>query len=345
MAKAKKKKTPAKVQAKVKTKSKPAPARKAGDFYPPINPYNTGFLKVSPIHEIYYEESGNPKGKPVVFLHGGPGGGTDAKMRRFFNPKKYRIVLFDQRGCGKSKPAASLEDNTTWHLVSDIEAVRAKLGIDKWQVFGGSWGSTLALAYAQKHPDRVTELVLRGIFLLRRSELEWFYQNPEGAAQIWPDLWEDYLKPLSQAERADCMQSYYKRLTSPDRNTLLEAARAWSTWESALSYFHINTSYVARAKDAEFAAAFARIECHYFVNGGWLEKETQLLDDVPKIRHIPTVIVQGRYDVVCPARSAWALKKAWPESDLRIVPDAGHSAFEPGTARELVKATDRFAKG
>ncbi len=336
------KKTP--LKSRVKAQAKPAPPRKAGDFYPPINPYNTGMLKVSPIHEIYYEESGNPKGKPVVFLHGGPGGGTDAKMRRFFNPKKYRIVLLDQRGCGKSKPAASLEDNTTWHLVSDIEAVRQKLGIDRWQVFGGSWGSTLALAYAQKHPDRVTELVLRGIFLLRRSELEWFYQNPEGAAQLWPDLWEDYLKPLSQAERADCMQSYYKRLTSPDRNTLLEAARAWSTWESALSYFHMNTGYVARAKDAEFAAAFARIECHYFVNGGWLEKETQLLDDVPRIRHIPAVIVQGRYDVVCPARSAWALKKAWPEADLRIVPDAGHSAFEPGTARELVKATDRFAR-
>jgi len=336
----------AKAEAKMKKKipAKAAPARKSGDFYPPIKPYNTGMLKVSPIHEIYYEESGNPKGKPVVFLHGGPGGGTDAKMRRFFNPKKYRIVLFDQRGCGKSKPAASLEDNTTWHLVSDIEAVREKLGIDKWQVFGGSWGSTLALAYAQKHPGRVTELVLRGIFLLRRSELEWFYQNPEGAAQIWPDLWEDYLQPLSAAERADCMRSYYKRLTSPDRSTLLEAARAWSTWESALSYFHMNTSYVARAKDAEFAAAFARIECHYFVNGGWLEKESQLLDDVPKIRHIPAVIVQGRYDVVCPVRSAWALHKAWPEADLRIVPDAGHSAFETGTARELVKATDRFAK-
>jgi proline iminopeptidase len=265
-------------------------------------------------------------------------------MRQFFNPKKYRIVLFDQRGCGKSKPSASLEDNTTWHLVADIEAIREKLGIDKWQVFGGSWGSTLALAYAQKHPDRVSELVLRGIFLLRRSELEWFYQNPEGAAQLWPDLWEDYLKPLSQAERADCMQSYYKRLTSPDRNTLLEAARAWSVWESALSYFHMNTNYVQRAKDAEFAAAFARIECHYFINGGWLERETQLLDDVPKIRKIPAVIVQGRFDVVCPARSAWALHKAWPEADLRIVPDAGHSPFAPGTARELVTATDRFAK-
>ena len=340
---ARKSTAPAKARAKVMVRTKNGAARKAGDFYPPVNPYNTGFLRVSPIHEIYYEESGNPKGKPVVFLHGGPGGGTDAKMRRFFNPKKYRIVLFDQRGCGKSKPAASLEDNTTWHLVADIEAIREKLGIDRWQVFGGSWGSTLALAYAETHPERVTEMVLRGIFLLRRSELEWFYQNPEGAASIYPDLWEPYVEQIPESERGDMMAAYYKRLTSPDRNTLLEAARAWSTWESALSYFHMNTGYVARAKDAEFAAAFARIECHYFVNGGWLEKETQLIDDVPKIRHIPAVIVQGRYDVVCPVRSAWALKKAWPEADLRIVPDAGHSAFEPGTARELVKATDRFA--
>jgi proline iminopeptidase len=327
----------------VSNKKKPAPARKPGDFYPPIKPYNTGYLRVSALHEIYYEESGNPKGKPVVFLHGGPGGGTNAKMRCFFNPKKYRIVLFDQRGCGKSKPSASLVDNTTWHLVSDIEALREKLGLDKWQVFGGSWGSTLALAYAQKHPARCTELVLRGIFLLRRSELTWFYQNPEGAAQMFPDLWEHYLKPLSQAERADCMQSYYKRLTSNNRVTLLEAARAWSIWEGALSYMRMNSNYVKRFGDPEFAAAFARIECHYFVNGGFLERPDQLLDDVPKIRHIPAVIVQGRYDVVCPARSAWDLHKAWPEADLRIVPDAGHSAFEPGIARELVLATDRFA--
>jgi proline iminopeptidase len=321
-----------------------APARQAGDFYPAIRPYNTGLLRVSALHEIYYEESGNPKGKPVVFLHGGPGGGTNAKMRCFFNPKKYRIVLLDQRGCGKSKPSASLEDNTTWHLVSDIEAVREKLGIDKWQVFGGSWGSTLALAYAQKHPGRVTELVLRGIFLLRRSELEWFYQNPEGAAQLFPDLFAEYLKPLSTAERTDCMASYYKRLTSSDQTTLLEAARAWSIWEGALSYMKLNKDYIKRFGDPKFAAEFARIECHYFVNGGWLEKETQLLDDVPKIRHIPAVIVQGRFDVICPVRSAWDLHKAWPEADLRIVPDAGHSAFETGIARELVLATDRFAK-
>jgi proline iminopeptidase len=332
--------------AKVKGKKKKmaAPPRKAGDFYPPVKPYNTGWLRVSPIHEIYYEESGNPRGKPVVFLHGGPGGGTNAKMRQFFNPKKYRIVLFDQRGCGKSRPSASLEDNTTWHLVADIEALREKLGIQKWQVFGGSWGSTLALAYSQKHPARCTELVLRGIFLLRRSELTWFYQNPEGAAQLFPDLWAEYLKPLSDAERADCMRSYYRRLTSPDQNTLLEAARAWSIWESALSYMKQNKDYVKRAGDAKFAAEFARIECHYFVNGGWLERESQLLDDVPKIRHIPATIVQGRFDVVCPVRSAWDLHKAWPEADLRIVPDAGHSAFETGIARELVLATDRFAK-
>jgi proline iminopeptidase len=325
-------------------KKRVMPSRKKGDFYAAIRPYNSDFLRVSPVHEIYYEESGNPKGKPVVFLHGGPGGGTDPKMRRFFNPKRYRIVLFDQRGCGKSRPSASLVDNTTWHLVSDIEAVRQHLRIERWQVFGGSWGSTLALAYAQKHPERCTELVLRGIFLLRRTELTWFYQEPLGAASMFPDLWEKYLEPLSAEERKDCMQSYYKRLTSDNRTTLLEAARAWSIWEGALSYMRMNSNYVKRFGDPEFAAAFARIECHYFVNGGFLERPDQLLEDVPKIRHIPGVIVQGRYDVVCPARSAWDLHKAWPEADLRIVPDAGHSAFEPGISRELVLATDRFAK-
>ena len=340
--KAKKKAAVKRAPVKKKPAAKPA-ARKAGDFYPPIKPYNSGFLRVSPVHELYYEESGNPKGKPVVFLHGGPGGGTDAKMRQFFNPKRYRIVLFDQRGSGKSKPSANLVDNTTWHLVSDIETIREHLNIDKWQVFGGSWGSTLALAYAQKHPERCTELVLRGIFLLRTSELDWFYQDELGAASMFPDLWEDYLKPLSPAERKDCVASYYKRLTSDDRETLLEAARAWSIWESALSYIKMNLDYVRRANEAEFAAAFARIECHYFINGGFLDRPNQLLEDVTKIRHIPAIIVQGRFDVVCPARSAWDLKKAWPEAELRLVPDAGHSAFEPGTARELVKATDKFA--
>jgi proline iminopeptidase len=320
------------------------PKRKAGEFYPPIKPFNSGHLRVSPVHEIYYEESGNPKGKPVVFLHGGPGGGTDPKMRRFFDPKRYRIVLFDQRGCGKSRPHASLVDNTTWHLVEDIETIRTHLGIEKWQVFGGSWGSTLALAYAQKHPERVTELVLRGIFLLRRSELVWFYQDPLGCASLFPDLWEDYIAPLSEDERKDCMASYYKRLTSDDRATLIEAARSWSIWEGATSYLHTNIDLVKRSSDPSFAAAFARIECHYFVNGGFLEREDQLLEDVHRIRHIPAVIVQGRYDVVCPARSAWDLHKAWPEADLRIVPAAGHAAFEPGISRELILATDGFSR-
>jgi proline iminopeptidase len=317
--------------------------RAAGDFYPPLKPYDSGFLRVSPDHELYYEQSGNPRGKPVVFLHGGPGGGTDAKMRQFFNPRRYRIVLFDQRGCGRSRPAASLIDNTTWHLVSDIEAIREHLQIDRWQVFGGSWGSTLALAYAQKHPARVTELVLRGIFLLRRWELDWFYQDPGGAAALFPDLWENYLAPLSGEERKDCIRSYYRRLTSPDEKVLLEAARAWSIWESALSYIRMNKNYVKRAGDADFAAAFARIECHYFINGGFLEREGQLLEDVHRIRHIPATIVQGRFDVVCPMRSAWDLHRAWPEADFRVVSDAGHSAFEPGIARELVKATDRYS--
>jgi proline iminopeptidase len=344
MAKAKKKVARKTVAKKNVVKKVTAPARKAGDFYPPLRPYDTGRLQVSPVHDLYYEQSGNPKGKPVVFLHGGPGGGTNAKMRQFFDPRKYRIVLFDQRGCGKSRPSANLDHNTTWDLVADIEALRTKLGIERWQVFGGSWGSTLALAYAQAHPLQCSEIVLRGIFLLRKSELDWFYQNPEGAASMFPDLWEEYLRPLSHPERENCIASYYKRLTSESQETLLEAARAWSIWEGALSYFKQNKDYIKRFGDPKFAAEFARIECHYFVNGGFLERPNQLLEDVAKIRHIPCVIVQGRYDVVCPMRSAWDLHKAWPEADLRIVSDAGHSAFEPGTARELVLATDRFSR-
>ena len=346
MARARKKSsTTPKAPSRKSAARKPASVKRAaGDFYPALKPFNSGFLRVSPLHEIYYEESGNPKGKPVVFLHGGPGGGTDPKMRRFFNPKRYRIVLFDQRGCGRSRPSASLVDNTTWHLVSDIEAIREHLKIDRWQVFGGSWGSTLALAYSQKHPERVTELVLRGIFLVRRWELEWFYQDPGGAAALFPDLWEHYLAPLSAEEQQDCIRSYYKRLTSENPDTLLEAARAWSIWESALSYMRLNKDYVKRAGDADFAAAFARIECHYFINGAFLERESQLLDDVHKIRNIPATIVQGRFDVVCPMRSCWDLHKAWPEADLRIVPDAGHSAFEAGISRELVMATDRYSR-
>ena len=320
------------------------PARAAGALYAPIRPYRRAHLRVSALHEIYYEQCGNPHGRPAVFLHGGPGGATDPAMRRFFDPRRYRIVLFDQRGCGSSRPHGELRENTTWDLVSDIEALREHLGIERWLVFGGSWGSTLALAYAERHPERVSAMILRGIFLLRRSELEWFYQDALGAASIFPDLWEKYLEPIPPEERGDLMQAYYRRLTSADARTRATAARAWATWEGATSFLRTNTAYVAKFDDPDYASAFARIEAHYFVNGGFLDSDGQLLRDVPRIRHIPAVIVQGRYDVVCPARSAWDLHRAWPEADLRIVPDAGHSAFEAGITRELVRATQRLAR-
>ena len=311
-------------------------------LYPEIEPFNSGTLAVSPLHTLYYEESGNPNGKPVVFLHGGPGGGTNPKCRRFFDPAIYRIVLFDQRGCGKSTPHAELTDNTTWDLVADVERIRTHLSIDRWQVFGGSWGSTLALAYAQTHPDKVTELVLRGIFLLRRSELEWFYQ--QGCNALYADAWETYRDAIPEVERADMMSAYYRRLTSPDAATRVAAARAWSVWEGATSFLWQDRTHIASSGENEFALAFARIECHYFVNGGFLEHDDQLLRNVDRIRHIPAVIVQGRYDVVCPMRSAWDLHRAWPEADLKIVQDAGHSAFEPGIMHELLEATDRFGR-
>lgn len=311
-------------------------------FYPDIEPFDTGTLAVSDVHTIYYEQSGNPKGKPVVFLHGGPGGGTDGKQRRFFDPARYRIVLFDQRGCGRSTPHASLVDNTTWHLVGDIEALREHLGIDRWQVFGGSWGSTLALAYAEAHPDRVTELVLRGIFMLRQAELHWFYQD--GASAIFPDAWEGYLAAIPEAEHGNLMQAYYRRLTSEDPAVRLAAARAWSTWEASTSFLLPSRDYIVHAGEDDFATAFARIECHYFVNRGFFEADDQLLRDVGKIRHIPGVIVQGRYDVVCPMMSAWDLHRAWPEAKLKVIHDAGHSAYEPGIVDALIAATDRFAR-
>ena len=313
-------------------------------LYPPVKAYRRGRLRVSPVHELYFEESGNPRGKPVVFLHGGPGAGTSPAMRGFFNPRRYRVVLFDQRGCGKSRPHASLVENTTWDLVADLERLRAHLQIRRWQVFGGSWGSTLALAYAQTHPRRVTELVLRGIFLLRRSELEWFYQDELGAAALFPDLWEKYLALIPPRERGDMMRAYYRRLTSRSAGVRARAAHAWSVWEAATSHLRASARDIARFADPEVAAAFARIECHYFVNRGFMRRDDQLLRGVPKVRHIPAVIVQGRYDVVCPMRSAWALHRAWPEAELRIAADAGHSAFEPGITRELVAATDRFAR-
>ncbi|MBC8069930.1 MAG: prolyl aminopeptidase [Deltaproteobacteria bacterium] len=312
-------------------------------FYPEIEAKRSGMLPVSELHTIYWEESGNPRGKPVVFVHGGPGGGTDPKQRRFFDPSVYRIVLFDQRGCGKSTPHASLVDNTTWALVSDMEKLREHLGIERWQIFGGSWGSTLALAYAQKHPERCTELVLRGIFMLRSKELDWFYQD--GASAIFPDAWEHYLAAIPEAERGDLMAAYFRRLTDADPKVQLAAAKAWSIWEAATSFLYPSEDFVAHAGEDMFATAFARIECHYFVNRGFFEVEDQLLRDVDRIRHIPGVIVQGRYDVVCPMMSAWELHRAWPESELTVVPDAGHSAYEPGIVHALVTATDRFRGG
>ncbi len=310
------------------------------NLYPEIEPYDRGMLEVSPVHRIYWEQSGNPNGKPAIFVHGGPGGGTDPRQRRFFDPARYRIVLFDQRGCGQSTPHASLEDNTTWHLVEDMEKLRAHLGIERWQVFGGSWGSTLALAYAQKHPDRVSELVLRGIFLLRKQEIDWFYQK--GASAMFADAWEEYLAPIPPAERDDLLRAYYKRLTSSDAAERTRAAIAWSVWEARTSCLIPNQDLIAKNAGDEYALAFARIECHYFVNKGFFDTDDALLRGVEAIRKIPAVIVQGRYDVVCPMESAWALHRAWPEAELKIVPDAGHAALEPGTLHELVSATDRF---
>jgi proline iminopeptidase len=310
-------------------------------LYPEIQPYRTGRLRVSALHELYFEESGNPAGKPVVFLHGGPGGGTEPKYRRYFDPAEYRIILFDQRGCGKSTPFASLEENTTWHLVSDIEALREHLAIDRWQVFGGSWGSTLALAYAETHAARVTELVLRGIFLIRREEIRWFYQ--EGTSWIYPDAWQEYIGHIPEAERGDLLHAYYRRLTSTDIEVQRAAAKIWSVWEGRTSSLIPNAEIIARTGGSEFSLAFARIEAHYFVHDAWLTGNKALLANVSRIRHIPAVIVQGRYDVVCPVKSAWDLHAAWPEAELCIVPDAGHAASEPGIVHELVSATDRFS--
>ena len=309
-------------------------------LYPAIEPNSTGKLAVGDGHELYYEESGNPAGKPVVFLHGGPGGGCTARMRQFFNPEVYRIVLFDQRGAGKSRPHASIDANTTWDLVDDIEKLRQRLRIERWQVFGGSWGSTLALAYAETHPGRVTELVLRGIFMLRKKEIDWFYQ--QGVSEIFPDRWQHFLAPVPEEERGDLLHAYHRRLTGNDEQTRLRAAKAWSVWEGSTSTLLPSAEVRKTFEEDKMALSMARIECHYFVNGGFMD-DGQLLRNVDRIRHIPGVIVQGRYDVVCPAVSAWELSEAWPEADLKIVPDAGHAAFEPGNVHELVSATDGFA--
>lgn len=312
------------------------------DLYPPIRPYNTGMLSVSDIHALYYEESGNPEGKPVIFLHGGPGGGCPPVYRQFFDPRHWRIVLFDQRGAGKSIPKAELRENTTWDLVADIEKIREHLHIETWFVFGGSWGSTLSLAYSQTHPERCLGLILRGIFMLRDKEIQWFYQY--GASEIFPDAWQAYLKPIPPAERGDLVQAYHKRLTSDDRNVRLEAAQAWAVWEGSTSKLVPSPASKTGFARPDFAEAFARIECHYFVNKGFFEVEDQLLRDIHKIRHLPCVIVQGRYDVVCPMTTAWDLHQAWPEAEFILVPTAGHSAYEDGIRTALLNVTDRFCK-
>ncbi|MFC4602231.1 prolyl aminopeptidase [Rhodococcus kronopolitis] len=313
-------------------------------LYPELAPHRAGLLDVGDGQQIHWEVSGNPDGKPVVFLHGGPGGGTNADHRRFFDPAAYRIVLFDQRGCGRSVPhvadGADLSVNTTAHLVADIEMLRTHLDVQRWQVFGGSWGSTLALAYAQAHPDRVTEMVLRGIFLLRRSEIDWYYNG--GAGAIFPDLWERFLAPVPVSERdGDLVEAYHRLLHSDDPTVALSAAVAWSSWEGATSTLLPAPDHVERNADPRFALAFARIENHYFRHHGFLD-ENQLLRNIAAVAPIPAVLVQGRYDVVCPAASAWALHRAWPSSRLVIVDDAGHAASEPGITHHLVEATDGF---
>ncbi len=311
------------------------------ELYPEIEPYFTTRLRVSEVHEIYVEQCGNPKGQPILFVHGGPGGGGHRAARRYFDPERYRIINFDQRGCGESTPHACLQDNTTWHLISDIERIRAELNIDRWVVFGGSWGSTLSLSYAQKHPDRVKALVLRGIFLLRPKELNWFYQ--EGASFLFPEAWEQYLAPIPESERGDLLSAYYKRLTGSDPEERLRAARAWSIWEGSTSKLHPDAARIAKTGADQFAEAFARIECHYFKHGGFFDEPEHLLNGIDAIRHIPTYITQGRYDVVCPMVSAWELHRAFPEAEFEVVADAGHSASEPGLVDRLIRATDRFA--
>ena len=312
------------------------------EFYPPIEPFNHFRFKVSDLHELNVEEAGNPNGYPILFVHGGPGGGISPDHRRYFDPQKYRIVLFDQRGSGESTPCAELRENTTWDLVGDIEKIREHLKIKKWHVFGGSWGSTLALTYAIKHTDRVSALVLRGIFLCRPSELAWFYQS--GASNMFPDVWDSYVNEIPQAERGDFIKAYYKRLTSEDLNVRLSAAKVWSKWEAATSRLIVDEKAINEFDEPDRALSFARIECHYFINNAFFSSNNWILENIEKIRKIPGWIVQGRYDVVCPPTSAWELHKAWPESKIQFIPDAGHAASEPGIRSALISATDEALK-
>ena len=309
-------------------------------FYPEIEAYETGFLDTGDGHQVYYERSGTKGAKPAVFLHGGPGGGFSAKHRRLFDPKLYDVMLFDQRGCGKSTPNASLDNNTTWHLVSDIEKLREKMGVHKWLVFGGSWGSTLALAYAEKHPEHVSELVVRGIYTLTKGELDWYYQF--GVSEMFPDKWERFLAPIPADERHDMMGAYRKRLVGSDHQKQVEAARAWSLWEGETITLLPEPETSDKFGEDDFAIAFARIENHYFVHAGWMD-EGQLLRDAHKLQDIPGTIVHGRYDMPCPARYAWGLHKAWPKADFRLIEGAGHAYSEPGILDALIRATDKYA--
>ena len=316
-------------------------AGKRRGLYPETEPFSSGWLATDGPHEIFYEECGRPDGKPAVVLHGGPGGAINPTMRRFFDPSRWRVALFDQRGCGRSRPNASLQDNTTWTLIEDIERLREHLGIEKWTVFGGSWGSTLALAYAVTHPERVEALVLRGIFMVTRKELHWFYQ--EGASRLFPDYWQDYIAPIPPEERGDLVTAFHKRLTGNDQIAQMHAAKAWSTWEGRTATLRPNPLVVDRFSEPQRALSIARIECHYFMNNAFLEPD-QLIRDLPKIAHLPAVIVHGRYDVICPLDNAWALHKAWPNSELQIVRDAGHVAGEPGITDALVRATNEIGR-
>lgn len=310
-------------------------------LYPEIKPYARHELAVEAPHVLYVDESGSADGLPVLFIHGGPGAGCDSASRRYFDPALYRIVTFDQRGCGRSTPHASLENNTTQALIGDIERIREHLGIDKFVLFGGSWGSTLALAYAQTHPQHVHGLILRGIFLCRPQEFSWFYQ--EGASRLFPDYWEDYVAPIPPEERGDLMQAFYKRLTGADQIAQMHAAKAWSTWEGRTATLRPNTQVVERFSEGHRALSIARIECHYFVNDAFLEPN-QLLRDMQKIAHLPGIIVHGRYDAICPLDNAWALHQAWPNSELQIIRDAGHSAAEPGITDALMRAAEHMAR-
>ena len=311
------------------------------NLYPTAELFNSFQLPVSDMHSIYVEESGNKNGKPVIFLHGGPGGGISSSYRQYFDPEKWRIIMFDQRGCGKSTPFAELKENTTWDLVEDIEKIRKHLGIDSWVVFGGSWGSTLSLAYSQTHPSSCKGLILRGIFLVRKKEIDWFYQ--EGANNIFPDRWESFLAPISPDKRNNLLKAYYEILTGDDHSKKIEAAKAWSTWEGSTVRLLLDENFIGDFSDEKFAEAFARIECHYFMNNCWFNSDNYLIENIDKIRNIPAVIVHGRYDIICPVVQAWDLHKAWPEADFHIIPDAGHSIYEEGIKNKLIEYTDKYA--